>query len=87
MRLIIALPAIGLSLLGLYFVYGRLAAPPIVAGCAFVAPTIPPSGSVALREPPEVRSQDGVLDRTLDVRYADNVLSGCPVQLRWFRAA
>ncbi|HEX2078253.1 MAG TPA: multicopper oxidase family protein [Longimicrobium sp.] len=53
--------------------------------CAFVAIDVDRWGKQEFRNPPEVRSQNGVLNTTLSVQYTDPAttsLAGCPLTLR-----
>ena len=65
-----------------YFVHSRMSAPPIVPGCAFGDIAIPPPGAVALQLPPEIRSENGAIERVLTARYAEHEIGGCKVRLR-----
>jgi FtsP/CotA-like multicopper oxidase with cupredoxin domain len=55
--------------------------------CAYKPIDIDKYGGAAFRNPPVIRSENGVLRATLNLDYAENTIAGCPVRLRNYNGA
>lgn len=58
------------------------AQPVTVSGCEGKDISLQKYGGAAFQSPEVIASDGGVLDATLEVRYGDNQIAGCPVHLR-----
>ena len=64
------------------YAYRQVNQPIIAPGCQYADLALPAAGTLPLATPSEVRSAAGVLEYSLDVRYADNAIGGCKAHLR-----
>lgn len=70
-------------LIAVFEINSRILHPPVITpGCEYGELAIPPAGAAMLVAPPELRSENGVFQHTLDVRYADYAIGKCKVHLR-----